>query len=301
MVKRLARVVFVVTACCFLIGPASAPAQRRGDDATLEASPERQLQAEDLLEDEVLAHPGEDWIGGGLGTVASTRERFEAQLKSRIDRLNRRYGLTDAQKKKLFVAGQGDIKRFFARLDDLRTRRQKAGGDRDALLPIVHEFLSVTQAAKRDLFDDRSIFAKTTRATLTREQVTRYEGRLPEIALRRHRETIRWVVSTWDETIKLTADQHARLESLLLRETRPPRTFGYNDYFGLLLQAARHEPAVKSILTGDQWTSISLQIAEAKKRETDLKAEGYVPDDGNVARTPGQDPQPAAQPRSERG
>ncbi len=100
----------------------------------------------------------------------------------------------------------------------------------------------------------------------------------------------------------MTADQHARLEAFLIRITRPPRTFGYNDYFGLLLQAAGHEEELKAIFTLDQWTTVSVQLAEAKRLERNLREEGYVPDDASVAGPPaGRDHEPDASPERKRG
>jgi hypothetical protein len=258
--------------------------------------------ADQLLEGELLKLETRDWIGGGLGTPQAARELFEAQLKSRVDRLNGRYQLSATQQKKLFVAGRGDIKRFFDRVDDLRRRQELAAGDREARLANIQDFISLTKAARRDLFDAQSIFAKTIKSTLTPEQIERFAKLEPEIAQRRHLETIRWVVGTWDETIKLNGVQHAQIEALLVQETRPPRTFGYNDYFGLLLQAARHEEKLKAVFTPAQWTTVSAQLAEARRLETILKDEGYVPEESSVAGTPpGRIREPDKKPQSDRG
>ncbi len=88
--------------------------------------------------------------------------------------------------------------------------------------------------------------------------------------------------------MQLTEAQHRQLEELCERETRPPQIFGANDYFGLLLQLSRlPEERLKPIFLREQWQKVALQIAHAKGLETELKKEGYVPDDEVAGAAPG--------------
>jgi hypothetical protein len=56
-------------------------------------------------------------IFGPYGTAATVRERFESQLALEIADIDRACTLTAAETKKLRLAGQGDIKRFFNRYE----------------------------------------------------------------------------------------------------------------------------------------------------------------------------------------
>ena len=55
----------------------------------------------------------------GLGDPEPMRRRLETRLKTRIDQVDRACKLTPEQKAKLNVAGRGDMKRVFARMDEL--------------------------------------------------------------------------------------------------------------------------------------------------------------------------------------
>src|SRR5262249_5899162 len=50
-------------------------------------------------------------------TAAGARTRFNSELSKRLEEIDRDYQLTEAQKKKLQLAGRGDIQRFFDRYE----------------------------------------------------------------------------------------------------------------------------------------------------------------------------------------
>src|SRR5437868_4126499 len=58
---------------------------------------------------------------GRVGGADQARNRLESRLAWEINRIDRSYGLGPEQKRKLEVAGRGDIKRFF---DDLRKKKE---------------------------------------------------------------------------------------------------------------------------------------------------------------------------------
>ncbi len=166
----------------------------------------------------------------------------------------------------------------------------------------MHDVEAICQRARLGPFRRGSIFAKAIASTLTAEQFALYEKIESELVLNRHRSTIVWVLGTWDETLKLSAEQHRRLQALFEEETRPPQTFGTHDYFGLLLQLSRlPEKRLKPFFSLEQWKSLQVQLAEATRLEVELKNDGYVPDD-DVARVPGGGGGgPAGKPENKRG
>ena len=56
------------------------------------------------------------------GRPGAVRQRLESRLKSRIEQIDRVCKLTPDQRSKLNVAGRGDIKRAFARADELKAK-----------------------------------------------------------------------------------------------------------------------------------------------------------------------------------
>jgi hypothetical protein len=208
------------------------------------------------------------------------RDRFESILKSRVDKLDHLYQLSGSQQKKLRLAGRVDIDRHFAKVEELEHRLSLVRADADAYSKVLEE-ISVLQRVKgQDLFGMGSLFSKVFGNTLTKEQTTRYRAVEQQTAKVHHQAALKWVLSTWDQTLKLSDEQHRRLDVLLAQATRPPRRFGEEDYVGLLLQLSRlPEGKLKSIFREEQWASLAPQLAEARRREPKLTRDGYVPEE----------------------
>src|SRR5690348_1383421 len=75
----------------------------------------------------------DQWVFGnmGLGSAGSARNRLDSLLTLNVDDLDRTCGLTPVQKKKLLLAGRGDIKRFFDRVEEIRKRFTKGQNDQN--------------------------------------------------------------------------------------------------------------------------------------------------------------------------
>jgi hypothetical protein len=229
------------------------------------------------------------------------RERYETALKSRVETTVRLYGLSAEQKKKLELAGRGDIKRLFDRALEARKRGPVPVGADDELPAVVQDNPTHRLTSSSKLFGEGSLFAKTLKTTVTKDQSDRYEKVSRKASLRRHRATLQWVLGTWDQMLALNSEQHQRLEALLIVETRPPRRFGEEDYFGVLFQISRlPEGRLKPIFSNDQWAKLGVQLAEAKRREPMLKKDGYVPDN-DVAAAPAQTNDASAARKNEQG
>jgi hypothetical protein len=142
------------------------------------------------------------------------------------------------------------------------------------------EIDSFRRVSSQGLFGEGSLLAKTLKKTLTREQTLEYEKATREATVQRHRAMLQWVLGTLDQTLALTPQQHNRLEAILYEETRPPKRFGAEDYFGVMFQLSMvSETRLRPIFDDGQWAKLSLQLAEAKRKEPTLRQEGYLPDD----------------------
>ncbi len=224
------------------------------------------------------------WIFGSAG-AAQFRRRIEFSLTARVSGVDRICLLTDAQRKKLYLAGRGDIKRFFDRVDAHRRKAREGAIDAATLRVILQEVGRGTPNSRPDLFGDESMFAKVLKSTLTADQLARYQTVTRDEFVAHHRSTIKWVVTNMDSTLRLSPAQHRKLEELLVAETQPPRRFGEYDYYGVLFQMSllpAHK--LKRIFDDEQWGTLSLQLAEATRLAPALKAGGFLPVDEIAAR-----------------
>jgi len=112
----------------------------------------------------------------GEGTDrAAGYEQLDTLLRQKIAIVDQVCGLTDTQKQKLRLAGRGDARRLFDRLDKIGARIQLVGNDRDKIYQLLDEAHSLQRDLIRPGFStDGSLFFKSLERLLTAEQAVKY-------------------------------------------------------------------------------------------------------------------------------
>jgi hypothetical protein len=221
----------------------------------------------------------ERWVFGGTGIVEG-RRRAEARLREDVKRVDRICGLTHAQREKLTLAGRGDIKRYFDRVEEIRQTFRRGPIDAMELRALSMELRFASLDAGPYLFGSDSLFAKCIRRALTPEQLDGYRRALAAELMVHHGTAIKSLVDNLDSALRLTREQHRRLEDLLILGTRPAARYGRYDYYGVLIQLSKLDAKrVRPIFDDDQWTKLTREFAGAATLEPFLRASGYLPDD----------------------
>ncbi len=171
----------------------------------------------------------DQWVFGRYGGSGGARNKLDSSLLVRIQDLERACGITEAQKKKLRLAGRGDIKRFFDKVEALKRTFQQ--GQNDPNTNIWQEIQPLQVELNTGLFGDDSLYAKTIKRTLNHEQTTQFECVSHERTSFRFRATVEWFVVHLDKGLGLTDLQRQRFVELLVDGARPPRMFGPGDYW----------------------------------------------------------------------
>lgn len=267
-------------------------ARAQDDDIVEDEVPqqERQLimRAEVMWTDDNF----DQWVFGGRN-IPSIRARLDSLLALQIDDADRMCGLTDLQRKKLQLAGKGDVKHFFDRVAEKKRRFQLVKNDQNKIGEIFQEIQPLQTALNSGPFDEGSIFFKTIRKTLDEAQMAKYEQVLRDKRLFRYRAKVELVVATLDQSVGLRADQRKKLVKLILDETPPPRKYGQYDYYIVLHQASRlPEAKLRPIFDAPQWKLIGAQFQQAKGMEPFLKQNGFLEDEDKkpAATLPGEKP-----------
>ena len=115
----------------------------------------------------------DQWIFGRLGGSGGARTKLDSSLKLRIEDLDRKCHISDLQKKKLLLAGRGDIKRFFDKIEDVKRKFQNGQNDPNA--NIWQDIQPLQIELNTGLFGDDSIYKKTISKTLDGDQISQYE------------------------------------------------------------------------------------------------------------------------------
>ena len=179
------------------------------------------------------------------GNASAARHELESQLTMQIADVDRACSLSEAEKSKLQLAGRGDIKRFFDRI------QQEPNALRISLGAC--------------LFHEDSLLVKSLPNTLTADQFARYEAIARKRREHFHRESVlnavailklsfERTVAALHRDIVLREEQRQDLITLMMHETRPSRRPGPCDYQVLIVQLGLlPEEKLKRLFDLDQW------------------------------------------------
>jgi hypothetical protein len=214
------------------------------------------------------------------GNAFRARQRLDSLLAMQIETIDRACKLTDAQKKKLRLAGRGDIKRFFDRYERVKQKSQVIEQDEQKFQEIQQDFNQLRVALQGGLFHEDSLLVKSMHNTLTSEQFTRYDAMARERRVSRHRASIDQAVGILQRGIPLGDAQRRELITLMTNETKLSRRSSPYDSYVLLLQLGRlPEEKLKPLFDEKQWQMVNLQLDQVKELEPMLKQSGQLPND----------------------
>jgi hypothetical protein len=202
----------------------------------------------------------------GVDVAAAPRERLQVLLRERIEQVAQTTTVSEGQKQKLRLAGEGDIQHFLDRVEQLKT---KAQSDEGLDWPKVRTETAPLRAAFHGrAFGGDSLFAKTLKTMLTPEQITRFQHFDDERRQFQHRAGVHMTVLRLSTALGLSDEQWRRLEATLLKETRPSRISGSvlpARYFGIVYFQMRgiSPEKLQPIFEPWQWQILKIKIDQA--------------------------------------
>ncbi|QEH32593.1 hypothetical protein OJF2_10720 [Aquisphaera giovannonii] len=246
--------------------------------------------ADDAAEDEApvdVAQPGvvmfnddtfDQWVFGESGLGRNGHNKLDTRLLLQVDDVARVCRLSDLQKKKLFLAGKGDIKRFFERVDAKKKDFDKVKNDQNKVMQMYQDLQAFQAVYNSGTFGDDSLYAKTLKKLLGDEADGRYDKILEEKRRFRLRAKVELVVTQLDQSIGFTHQQREKLIEVILNESEPPERFGQYDYYLVLYLAGRiPEEKLRPILGDQQWKFLERQLAQGRGMEQFLRQQGMLP------------------------
>ena len=112
-------------------------------------------------------------IFGKAADRAAARTQLEKLLAHRLAGINKLCDLSEAQRDKLRLAGQGDIRHFFDRVERLR-ERARSDLDESGHRAVLREAALLHRSYQSGLAGGNSLFAKKVSSVLSPEQAARY-------------------------------------------------------------------------------------------------------------------------------
>jgi hypothetical protein len=112
-------------------------------------------------------------VFGSTGDADSGRAYLERILSGKIRTVEQVCRLTPAQAKRLLLAGRGDLKRLFDRIEEERKEFERLRGDVDRCVDFLRELRPLQIALRQGPFEFGSIYAKTLRKMLDEGELAR--------------------------------------------------------------------------------------------------------------------------------
>ena len=204
------------------------------------------------------------------------RTRMEFSLFIEIQWINAYCSWSEAQTKKLRLAGRGDISQYFDRVADLRRICTGKALTQPEYTAIRIEMSRFRSGQQDELFGECSLFQKTLRHMLTAEQQARYR------ALVRYRQVM-MVETLWTNVnvpaneVKIPVPSRQSFIDVLVDHGDLPPTQSRYTYYIVLLEAGKLEDRLKPILSEVTWMELQRQIGRAKQMEVILRNSGRWP------------------------
>jgi hypothetical protein len=213
------------------------------------------------------------WKLTHFGANVAPVDDLAAKLAAQLAELEQECGLTDVQRKKLELAGRGDIKRFLDRLDNA-SRDWEAG---EVPHNVALELAALDELLSTGIFGEGSLFDKILSTTLSNEpQRSLYQQSIARRNLIRYRDAVRASVRSLAPVLRLSNRQCGELSELILAETVPPLRFGQSDYAMVCYQLSKvPQEKVKAVVAETQWKDLSQHISAWADSKRFLNREGF--------------------------
>jgi len=177
------------------------------------------------------------------------------------------------------LAGKGDIRRFFDRVEEVRKKFQLVKNDQQKFNDIWQEIQPLQVALQTGLHGEGSLFTKTLKTVLTPEQSARYEHDERERRAFHFRARVEIVVGLLDDVLSFGDEQRRKLTEILLEDTHPPRQFGQYDHYVVLFQMSRlPDERLQPAFDAAQWRHWQNHRGRFQGLEPFLKQNGLLPD-----------------------
>jgi hypothetical protein len=264
LVSRLVIVVVLATASPRALAQRDRDSVDPADLSRLPIEIDRLREPERSWQEQLhLAHVNK-WKAARFGANAGPADRFAATLEARLTELEQECGLTATQRKKLELAGRGDIKRFLDRLDEI-ARSDGDPGDSPGVIrkKVLLELYALDQKLARGIFDEGSLFDKVLATVLFDDrQRDRSAESLNRRSLTRFRDALGLAVRRAAAGVRISNRQCDELRDLLCDELSPPRKLVLTDY-GIAFLALSKIPddKIRPIISLSDWRRIRQLIA----------------------------------------
>jgi len=266
-------VLSLIWSLCF-----SRSAQSQDDDDEPAEAVLGQVQVQNF---EVPENQFDQWVFQNLQTVAAARKKLDQMLSLQVEDVDRACQLSTVQRKKLELAGRGDMVQYFEQVEVVRKKFLLVRKDQQKFNEIWQDISPLQMRFQAGLFGDESFYQKTLRNMLKGEQLSKYTQVDGERRKFQYRAKVELVVAMLENALPMRDDQRQKLITLIVEQTKPPRSFGQQqDYYIVMWNISKiPEKTLKPMFNDTEWKVLNQQFAQVRGMEQWLKQSGALPKD----------------------
>jgi hypothetical protein len=221
----------------------------------------------------------DQWVFQRQLSAATVRQTMLAQIKLKVDEIDRACGLSESQRNKIELAGQGDIKNFFRGYAKAKHEFQRLKNDREKINEIFRSIQPLQATLQAGLFEDGSLMDKVVQSALTAEQVVKYEFVLWERREFRHRAKVELAVRLIEQGAPLRDQQRRELIETLVHDAKPSPRPSQFDTYAILFQMSRiPRERLDNLLDEIQMKVLRQQLDQVRGMEPILRERGWLPE-----------------------
>ncbi|MBI5759547.1 MAG: hypothetical protein HZA46_13595 [Planctomycetales bacterium] len=219
----------------------------------------------------------ESWMFQTLPNASAARAKLEKLLALHTQDVDQACRLSEAQQKKLQLAGRGDIKRFFEQVEVVRRKFLLVRKDQNKVNEIWQDIQPLQLTFLSGLHGPDSFFRKTLRNILNERQFEDYSRLATERQLFQYRAKVELVVSVLEGGLPLRDEQRQRLITTIVEHSQPPRRYGQQDYYVVMWSISKiPEATLKPLFDEAEWKALTRQFAQVRGMEQWLKKNGAI-------------------------
>lgn len=203
------------------------------------------------------------------------RDPIETAIRIRIDEFRSKYGLSEAQQRKLRFAAHNDLIRLERECNELyqAVRTAKKADERKRL---EEELERLNQTHLR-LHEYESFFSKSLANVLTADQMKQYRADIEARLKLCHRSNIETALRVIERKVVLSIPQFESLVALLLKEIPSPHSAStFDEAIVQVLFARIPEFKLKPIFNDVQWPAVREILDGFRNIEPELIEQGLV-------------------------
>lgn len=225
----------------------------------------------------------EQWIFRNSSTPTSAKGKLDDALQTHISLIANTVGLNDEQRRRLELAGKGDIARFWSLV--VRLKQKYPGGrmSQEKFNQMWQEIQPLTTRFAAGLHGRHSLFEKMLPGILSESQLQTYAAEEKARRVRHFRAKVEATVQILDQRVPMTDAQRKTFVELTVTKTEPPLAFGQNDFYLILWRMSQiPEADLRPLFDDEEWKVLNTQLDQVRgMRQWVEQMEGKLDDDPN--------------------